>query len=65
MDQETILGILRHILTSAGGCLVADGVVSQSQLNEGVGAIVILIGIGWSIYNKVQHKRALSAAKGA
>jgi hypothetical protein len=62
MDQDTILGILRHVLTSAGGALVAQGVVSQSQLSDGVGATVVLIGIAWSIFNKYQHRQALAAA---
>lgn len=65
MDQDTILGIVRHILTSAGGALVTDGIVSQSQLADGVGAVVLLLGIGWSIWNKYQHRQALAAAKGA
>jgi len=64
LDQETVLGIIRHVLTSAGGALVTEGVVSQSQLADGVGAVVVLIGIGWSIWNKYQHRRALAAADG-
>lgn len=64
MDQDTILGILRHVLTTAGGVLVSDGLVSQSQLADGAGALCVLIGIGWSVYNKIQHRRQL-AAKGA
>jgi hypothetical protein len=62
MDQDTVLGILRHILTSLGGGLVADGLLSQSQLSDGVGAVVILIGIGCSVWNKIEHRKALAAA---
>lgn len=64
MDQDTILGIVRHILTSAGGALVTEGIVSQSQLSDGAGAVVVLIGIAWSIWNKYQHRQALAAADG-
>lgn len=63
-DQETILGLVRHALTAAGGALVTDGIISGSDLQNGVGALVVLIGIGWSAWNKSQHKAALAAAKG-
>ncbi len=65
MTQDDILAILRHVLTTAGGALVADGVLSSSQLQDSVGAVIVIAGIVWSLVNKYQHRRALAAAKSA
>ncbi|MGO8916227.1 MAG: hypothetical protein ACLQJR_09995 [Stellaceae bacterium] len=65
MSQDDILAILRHVLTTAGGALVTDGVLSSSQLQDGVGAVIVIAGIAWSLANKYQHRRALAAAKSA
>jgi hypothetical protein len=62
MDQDTILGLVRHALTSAGGYLVADGLATSSQVSDAAGAIVILIGLAWSIWNKRQHAAAIKVA---
>ncbi len=62
MDQDTVLGLVRHALTSAGGYLVADGLASASQVSDAAGAAVILIGLAWSIWNKRQHKAEVAKA---
>lgn len=62
MTREDSLAILRQLLTSGGGALVANGVLTATQLQDGVGAVIVLIGIGWSLLNKLQHRRALAAA---
>jgi hypothetical protein len=55
MNKETILGIVRHILTTAGGVLVTKGVTDDSNAQAIVGGIIAAIGVIWSI---VQKKRA-------
>jgi hypothetical protein len=52
MNSEAILGIIRHVLTTAGGALVANGTLDANQLNTGAGALVVLIGVAWSIFAK-------------
>lgn len=64
MGWDDIQGIIRHLLTAGGGVLVADGYVSASQLQDGVGALLVLIGIGWSLFNKASQRAALVATKG-
>jgi hypothetical protein len=54
MKQEIILGLLRHVLTVAGGALVAKGLTDDSQLGEAAGAACTLIGFVWSILHKRQ-----------
>lgn len=52
MNWEMIQGIVRHILTFGGGFLVTGGFASQSDVEAGVGALVTLVGIVWSIWQK-------------
>ena len=52
MKNNPFLGVVRHILTFGGGYLTSNGVVSASELEAGIGAIITLGGIAWSIYEK-------------
>lgn len=62
MTYDIIQGLIRHILTIAGGALVHDGFATQDQSTQLVGGAMALIGICWSLYNKYQHRKALAAA---
>lgn len=52
MNPAVIGGLVRHILTVAGGFLVATGGIDEPTMSGGVGAIMTLLGIGWSYYQK-------------
>ncbi|MBS4051918.1 MAG: hypothetical protein KGZ69_12025 [Methylomonas sp.] len=52
MNWEAIQGVVRHVLTFGGGFLVTSGTIGASELETGVGAIVSLIGIIWSVVAK-------------
>lgn len=52
MSKEAILGVVRHILTFGGGLLVSKGTIDEATMLEGVGAIITLAGIVWSIRQK-------------
>lgn len=47
--NPNLASLIRHLLTAAGGFLVAKGLASTEQLTELVGAVVSIVGIGWSI----------------
>jgi len=47
-----LAGVVRHILTFGGGFLVTNGTVTDSDMQAGVGAVVTLIGLAWSIFMK-------------
>jgi len=47
--------LLRHVLTAAGGFLIAKGFVSSGQADELVGAAVTVSGVAWSIYNNKKN----------
>ena len=62
--NPNLASLLRHILTAAGGFLVAKGLASADQLAELVGAVVSIAGVGWSVYNnKKTAKAATDVAK--
>jgi len=50
--------LLRHVLTAAGGFLIAKGFVSSGQADELVGAAVTASGVAWSIYNNKKNADA-------
>lgn len=52
MNKDAILGIVRHVLTFAGGYVAAKGIVDQALVNEGIGAVMTIIGIAWSVAAK-------------
>jgi hypothetical protein len=62
MGWDEIEGILRHVLTSLGGALVAQGVISNGQLTDVVGAICVLGGVGWSLWQKRKQRQQVVTA---
>lgn len=62
MNFDDIQGIIRHILTTAAGGMVADGYFTQDQATQIIGGVVAIVGVVWSLYNKSQHRKALAAA---
>jgi len=52
MSKEKVLGIVRHILTFAGGVIVAKGFIQETATEELIGGIMTLVGVLWSIIDK-------------
>lgn len=52
MNKDMILGLVRHILTFGGGLLAGNGVIGESEVEIAVGALVTLIGVVWSAWQK-------------
>ena len=50
--NETIAGIIRHLLTIGGGFLVAKGTIDSGQAELAAGAFTSIIGIIWSVMAK-------------
>jgi hypothetical protein len=50
--MDKILGIIRHILTFAGGYLAGQGLIDEGQIEVVVGAIITIIGVIWSALQK-------------
>jgi hypothetical protein len=62
MNKDTILGIVRHILTFAGGFAVTKGLADEGTSTEVIGALVTIVGAVWSIVAKRAAKPATPAA---
>ena len=50
--KEQTYGVIRHILTFAGGLLIAKGMISEELMLESVGILTSVIGVLWSIFIK-------------
>ncbi len=50
--KEALLGISRHILTAAGGYLVAKGTIDPAGAEQLVGGILAILGVVASIIDK-------------
>lgn len=58
MFFQFILGLIRHSLTYGGGLLTAQGWGNASDWDQVIGAILTIVGIGWSIWDK--RKRGIT-----
>jgi hypothetical protein len=52
MKKDQVLGVIRHILTFAGGFVVAKGLADEVLIQEAIGGLVTIIGAIWSITAK-------------
>ena len=62
MFLQFLLGIVRHCLTYGGGLLTAQGLGSANDWDQVVGAVITILGIAWSVWDK--RKRGLTKAGG-
>ena len=52
MNKETVLGVVRHVLTFGGGALGLEAYTSADELTAGISAVVTIIGLVWSVLAK-------------
>ena len=55
MTTASILGLIRHLLTFAGGYAIANGLADEATIEQLVGGIVTVLGVFWSIKNKANQ----------
>lgn len=65
MNAATITAILRAIMQAVAGGLIANGTLTDADLQTAAGAIVGLGALAWSIFQKVKTKKALEKAADA
>lgn len=59
--QSIAAGIIRHGLTTAGGYLMASGVIhGQGGVQAFVAAGMVIIGVAWSYWQKVGQAKAMA-----
>lgn len=55
--KEVLFPVIRHLLTAGGALLAAKGIeVTGTDLDTIAGAIVAVVGLGWSIWEKRKAK---------
>lgn len=52
MNIDMVWGLARHALTFGGGYVVAKGWLDEATMNEVVGAVMTIVGAGWSLHQK-------------
>ena len=52
MNKESILGIIRHVLTFAGGIIVTKGLADDADITAVIGGLITVTGAVWSILSK-------------
>ncbi len=52
MNKTLLLSIVRHLLTFGGGALASKGYADAADIEQGIGAVLTLVGLGWSIWEK-------------
>lgn len=57
------LGIIRHFVTAAFAALAAKGLIDQSASEQAIGAVMVLIPIAFSAWDKVHAHAALQDAQ--
>ncbi len=63
-NKDTILSIVRHLLTFGGGFLVAKGLVSDSTLGTLIPSVVAAIGAIWGAADEfIAAKKAAAIAR--
>jgi len=60
--NDNLQSVIRAILTSAAGVLVADGYLTSGQLQIVIGAVIALASVAWSIYSNKQTRAANAVA---
>jgi hypothetical protein len=53
MTKDSVLSVIRHALTFAGGAFLPAGAVSGDELQIAIGAIMTLVGLAWGVFEKV------------
>jgi len=48
MNKNKVMGIIRHMLTFAGGYVTARGWLDEGTVTELIGAAVTITGVLWS-----------------
>jgi hypothetical protein len=54
MNKDTVLGIVRHVLTFGAGFLVSAGYTDDATAQQIAGGLLGLIGVIWSVVSKQQ-----------
>jgi hypothetical protein len=52
IEGQLLLSLIRHGLTAGGSYIVANGYANNTQAQTITGALLVVIGLVWSYFNK-------------
>jgi hypothetical protein len=52
MNKDILFALTRHFLTLLGGAIAARYAIDGAAIDAASGAILTLVGVAWSIYDK-------------
>lgn len=56
--MDVVIGsLVRHGVSVYGGTLVGQGLITANDLEIATGALVTVVSIGWSLFNKWRIKK--------
>lgn len=56
MIWQIVGSVVRAVLQAVGGTYVGQGLLTQDDLAKGIGAVLFLVGLGWSIWQKARKR---------
>lgn len=54
--KDVVLGLARHLLGALGAAAATKGLIEASQVDGIVGALLLLLGVGLSVADKLKKK---------
>lgn len=63
--KASLLSAFRSILAVVGGILVSHGFINDAQMNEVLGAIMVIIPIVWGVVDKLLTEKKAAARETA
>ena len=63
MNSDQIQSLIRTVLVTIGGSLVASGKITDPQLTQFAGAVAILGSLAWSLWSKRESARLAAAVQ--
>lgn len=56
--MELVLGVARALLAAVGGYVVNKGIADQETVDAIIGALLVIVTGGWSVWSKIKTKKA-------
>lgn len=56
--SKVVLTVIRRLIVGWGATLVSQGLITKDQDNQLIGAIMVIVPIGFSIYSTIQDHNA-------
>lgn len=63
MRKATVLALIRHIITFAGGFLIAKGLAAEELISELAGGVTAIVAVVWEIIQNSKDQQKIEQAE--